>query len=104
VDNDTNDHLQNALLLRSMIWKTCFTFAVVELCNSSVLLQREQYYLDILFSLPANLRYNFNPTAGSSLGYKHTEDARAKISDSMTGANNSMYGRTGALNPMYGKS
>jgi predicted GIY-YIG superfamily endonuclease len=22
VDNDTNDHLQNALLLRSMIWKT----------------------------------------------------------------------------------
>jgi len=74
-----------------------------------LLLQLEQHYLDILFSLPANLRYNFLPTAGSSLGYKHTEDALAKIS----GANNPMYGKVpasafqsgyAALNPMYGKT
>jgi len=54
--------------------------AVVEFCDPKVLLQLEQHYLDILFSLPTNLRYNFLPTAGSSLGYKHTEDALAKIS------------------------
>jgi NUMOD3 motif len=72
----------------------------VEFCDLSVLLQREQHYLDILFSLPANLRYNFNPTAGSILGYKHTEDTLAKTS----GENNHMYGRTGANHPMYGRT
>src|SRR3954452_16671669 len=45
------------------------------------LLDLEQKHLVWLFSLPAELRYNFNPIAGSSLGYKHTEDARAKISE-----------------------
>ena len=45
------------------------------------------------------LCYNFNPIAGSSLGYKHTEDTLAK----MSGENNPMYGRTGTINPMYGK-
>src|SRR3954466_2596577 len=69
-----------------------FTFAVVEFCDLKVLLQREQHYLDILFSLPTNLRYNFLPTAGSSLGYKHTPETLAEVS----GANNSMYGKVAA--------
>ena len=67
--------------------------------NKANLLALEQKHLDWLFSLPESLRYNFNPTAGSSLGYKHTEDTLAK----MSGENNPMYGRTGTLNPMYGK-
>ena len=68
--------------------------SVVEFCNTQVLLQlrREQHYLDILFKLPAHLRYNFNPTAGSTLGYKHTEESLAK----MSGANNHMYGKVPA--------
>src|SRR3954465_8372848 len=36
----------------------------------------EQKHLDWLFSLPAELRYNFSPIAGSTLGYKHTDDTR----------------------------
>src|SRR5690349_14180243 len=70
------------------------TFAVVEFCDSQVLLQREQHYLDILFSLPATLRYNFHPTAGSPLGYKHTEESRALMSEVKSGENNPMFGRT----------
>jgi group I intron endonuclease len=50
-----------------------------------------------------HLRYNFLPTAGSSLGYKHTEDALAKMSEAKSGTNHPMYGKSGALNPMYGK-
>jgi hypothetical protein len=57
----------------------------------------EQKYLDCLFSLPESLRYNFNPIAGSSLGYKHTEETRAKISKSQL-----LIDRTGANNPMFG--
>ena len=49
----------------------------MEFCDPEVLLQREQYYLDILFSLPANLRYNFLPTAGSPLGVVRSEETRA---------------------------
>jgi group I intron endonuclease len=82
VDNKTNEHLQNAIKKYGLDY---FTFVVVEFCDLKVLLQREQHYLDILFSLPTNLRYNFLPTAGSSLGYKHTEEALAKISEAMSG-------------------
>ena len=58
VDNNTNEHLQNAIAKYGL---ENFTFAVVEFCDLEVLLQREQHYLDILFTLPANLRYNFSP-------------------------------------------
>jgi len=36
------------------------TGAVVEFCDSQVLLQREQHYLDIIFSLADNLRIIFH--------------------------------------------
>jgi group I intron endonuclease len=126
VDNNTNEHLQNAIAKYGL---ENFTFAVVESCDLSVLLQREQHYLDILFSLPANLRYNFSPVAGAPIagrnhtpetlvklsvaqsganntmyGKSHTPETLAKMSVAKSGANHPMYGRTGALNPMYGKS
>src|SRR3954467_6601921 len=117
------------------IYKTLFlsmvnlTFAVVEFCDSQVLLQREQHYLDILFSLPDNLRYNFarfaeapfkglTHTPGSKAqmsdsqsgannpmsGKTHSPETLALMSDSKSGANNPMYGRSGPLNPMYGRT
>jgi len=82
----------------------------------------EQHYLDILFSLPANLRYNFARVAEASFkGLTHTPETKAQMSDSkygannpmygkvpanafQSGANNPMYGRTGPLNPMFGKT
>jgi hypothetical protein len=52
--------------------------------NKANLLAREQHYLEFLFSLPQSFRYNFLSTAGSSLGYNHSEETRPQIS----GANN----------------
>jgi group I intron endonuclease len=130
VYNSTNGHLQSAFTSYGL---ENFTFCVVELysvdpevaleTNKAKLLVLEQKHLDWLFSLPAELRYNFNPIAGSSLGYKHTDDTRAQISDSKSGALNPMFEKThteetraqmsesqqlvdrsGANNPMYGKT
>ena len=51
-----------------------FSFHIVEYCESDKCLQREQYYID-----PLNPKYEILRTAGSSLGYKHSEEAIAKI-------------------------
>ena len=39
-------------------------------------MEREQYYLDLL-----KPKYNILKTAGSSLGYPHSEEAKKKISE-----------------------
>jgi hypothetical protein len=51
-----------------------FSLEILEYCDKEVLLEREQYYLD-------NLRpeYNIVKTAGSTLGYKHTEESLEKM-------------------------
>jgi group I intron endonuclease len=128
-DNGTNAHLQNAITKYGL---ENFTFVVVEVfkrdpsvsmeTNKARLLAMEQVYLTWGSSLPKDLFYNFLHIAGSSLGYKHTEDTRAQMSDSKSGANNPMSGKThspesraqmsdsqqlvdrsGANNSMYGK-
>ncbi|RUS34418.1 hypothetical protein BC938DRAFT_480573 [Jimgerdemannia flammicorona] len=68
-----------------------FTFIVVEFVeiypdlsqeeNKANLIAREQFYLDLLFTLPSESRYNNLSVAGSSLGYKHTEEAKNKIGE-----------------------
>jgi group I intron endonuclease len=58
----TNEHLQRAITKHGL---EHFEFIVVEFCDLDSLLEREQYYLDWLFSLSPELRYNFLPTAGS---------------------------------------
>ena len=52
------------------------------------MLDKEQYYLDILFNNFSNLNLNNSPKAGSTLGFKHTEQFKLN--------------RSGNLNPMYG--
>jgi hypothetical protein len=53
-----------------------FTLEILEYCNLNNLLEREQYYLN-------NLKpdYNIVETAGSTLGYKHTEESLKKMRD-----------------------
>lgn len=60
----------------------------MEYCEKSIVIQREQYYIDLL--LP---EYNVLKIAGSTMGYLHTEEARAKISAAHKGENNPMYGK-----------
>lgn len=50
------------------------------------MLNREQYYLDILFSKESDLNLNNSPTAGTTLGFKHTKEFKLN--------------RSGKLNPM----
>jgi group I intron endonuclease len=54
------------------------------------LLSREQFYLDILFKKYSDKKLNLAPTAGSTLGYKHTPEFKLNMS--------------GNLHPLYGKT
>jgi group I intron endonuclease len=51
-----------------------FSLYILEYCESDLLLNREQYYIDLL-----NPEYNILRTAGSSLGYKHSIETKAKF-------------------------
>lgn len=53
------------------------------------MLLREQFYLDLLFKYYPLLSLNNSPTAGSTLGFKHSSDFIKK--------------RSGNLNPMWNK-
>ena len=53
-------------------------------------LEREQYYLDILFTKYLDRKLNLSPTAGTTLGFKHNSIFRLK--------------RKGNLNTMFGKT
>lgn len=53
-----------------------FQLEILEYCDPTreSLLEREQFYLDLL-----KPEYNILPKAGSSLGYKHTEETLEKF-------------------------
>lgn len=51
-----------------------FSFEILEYCNKEDCIIREQYYIDLL-----KPEYNVLSTAGSLLGYKHSEEAKAKM-------------------------
>ena len=57
--------------------------------DKNYMLSREQFYLDLLFKFYPLITLNSSPTAGTTLGFKHTEEFRLS--------------RTGTLNPMSGK-
>lgn len=52
-----------------------FRLDILEYCSSDKLLQREQFYFNNY-----NPEYNILKIAGSPLGYKHSEAAKARIS------------------------
>jgi hypothetical protein len=85
INHSSNLHLQRAMAKYGL---AVFTFKILEQCNPAQLLEREQYFLNKLFSLPEYLRYNFSSIAGSPFGYRHTKEALAKMSAAATGANN----------------
>lgn len=88
-----------------------FSVLILELVESSKnikkdLLSREQYYLDLL--KPA---LNINPTAGSSLGYLHSEETKQLLSSLRKGKYLSEETKqllsqlfSGELNPFWGKT
>jgi len=68
-----------------------FSLYILEYCEIENLISREQYYLDLLAP-----QYNILKVAGSSLGYKHTEEVRFKLSEiqkNKKGENHQRYGK-----------
>lgn len=65
-------HLQRAWNLNG---EENFNFFVIEKCDNNKLLEREQYFIDILHP-----EYNLCPIASSSKGIKHTTKARRNMS------------------------
>lgn len=55
--------------------ESAFAFIVLELVEPEYLIEREQFFIDVL--LP---EYNMSPTAGSPKGVKHTSEARRNMS------------------------
>jgi hypothetical protein len=68
----SNRHIDRALLKYGF---SNFSMEILEYCDEKeLLLKREQYYLDNL-----KPQYNIVETAGSTLGYKHTEESIEKM-------------------------
>ena len=57
--------------------------------SKEFILEKEQFYLNIIFSKYSNRKLNLSPTAGTTLGFKHTLNFKLN--------------RSGKLNPMFGK-
>ena len=53
-----------------------FKVEILEYCDPSVVIEREQYYIDLL-----QPEYNILKVAGSFFGYKHTEETLAKMKE-----------------------
>lgn len=68
----SNVKLQNAINKYNL---HDFIFIVFEYCEAENLITREQIYLDSL-----QPEFNILKTAGSSLGFKHTEDSKTRMS------------------------
>lgn len=80
---------KNSLICRALLkyGYTKFSVEILEYCDPSVLIEREQYYIDLL-----KPEYNLLKLAGSSIpppvgvrGYKILESTKTKISQSKTG-------------------
>jgi len=81
-----NKH-HNAYLQRA--WnkygKNAFIFDYIEKCDEELLIEREQYWMDFYKSYLSEHGYNINPTAGSCLGCKRSDETKKRISSSKKG-------------------
>lgn len=70
-----------------------FSLSILEFCDKSILLDREQHYLDSL-----QPKYNILNLAGSSLGYTQPQESKDKRSKALkgvyTGSKSALFGRT----------
>ena len=69
-----------------------FQLEILEYCEPSKCIEREQYYIDLL-----KPEYNILKTAGSRLGSKQSVEAREKISLSLRGNKRSVGGQRSVI-------
>jgi group I intron endonuclease len=65
-----------------------FTLDILEYCELDILIEREQYYMDLL-----KPEYNILKAANSRIGSKHSLKTRALMSLKLKGVNNPSFGK-----------
>jgi len=71
-----NDYLQKAW---NKYGEEAFEFYVLELCEPEKCVEREQQWIDYYEASNRDLGYNISPTAGNTLGVKHSKETRARV-------------------------
>lgn len=77
-----NDYLQKAW---NKYGEAYFDFVILELSNTDELLFREQFWIDLLNVCDENTGYNLAPTAGSTLGFRHSDETKSKLAEMKIG-------------------
>src|SRR6187402_268706 len=90
-----NQYLQRAF---NKYGKENFIFERLEACDQNKVIEREQYYMDLLESHNRDKGFNLKSIAGSSFGYKYTEAQKKNISEGIQ----KVGGNKGKFNPRYG--
>jgi group I intron endonuclease len=77
-----NSHLQNSFNKHG---ESNFTFNIIEICNKDILIEREQYWLDLLTPYQLDIGFNIANVAGPNMnkGISPTPEQRKKISDTL---------------------
>lgn len=70
-----------------------FRFSVLERCETTSCVSREQYWIDHYQVCNRNLGYNLSPTAGSCLGCRHSTQTKMKVSKARKGTKMSVEAR-----------
>jgi len=95
LNRNKNQYISNALLSHGY---SAFSLSILEYINidnlsleesKKLILEREQYYIDSL-----KPEYNILKMAGSSLGFSHSENSKALMSEVKSGENHPNYGKT----------
>lgn len=73
-----NQYLQNAW---NKYEEAQFAFEVIEHCVEDELLEKEQFWIDVLGAHKSKCGFNMNPLAGSNVGYRHSEASKQKMSE-----------------------
>lgn len=76
--NHCNEYLQNSWMKYG---NSSFIFDILELCNKKDCLLREQYWLDFYQSWNPEKGYNLLKNSNNSLGYKHKDETKKRMSD-----------------------
>jgi len=75
--NHINKHLLNAY---TKYGEHAILFEIVEECDESLVLEREQYWMDLTKCYDRNTGFNNTIRSDRPLGYKHTEENKIKMS------------------------
>lgn len=73
----TNKHLQTSWLKYG---ESSFCFEVLELWDADMCTAMEQYWINLLRTDSPAFGYNMKPVCGSQLGFRHTDEAKQRIS------------------------